>query len=156
MAKPVHEASDQFQLDVKAYAVRKILKRNGNTVSKPGSKGTFSEKDLNTREVAILSFLALLQANFHKKKKTDNIISVVQKIVRKLGNGRKLNDAASFWHRMQGSLVVHLDLDAESVIKIRHQFWAIYPNISLWYDVWEEFVFRKGLHTMVLFNFITE
>jgi hypothetical protein len=35
-------------------------------------------------------------------------------------------------------------LDAESLIEIRHQFWTIiYPNISLWYDVWEEYVFSS-------------
>jgi hypothetical protein len=49
-------------------------------------KGTFSDKELNTLEVAILSFLALLQADCHKEKKRDNIISV----------GRKLKDAVSF------------------------------------------------------------
>jgi hypothetical protein len=52
--------------------------------------------------------------------------------------------AASFWRRMQGRLAAHLDLDAEPVIRLRRQFWTTYPNLTLWYDGWEEFVLSKG------------
>jgi hypothetical protein len=40
VAKVAPEASDQFQLEVKADTVRKILKRNGNTVCRSGPKGS--------------------------------------------------------------------------------------------------------------------
>jgi hypothetical protein len=122
------------------------VKCNGKTTARPGLKGSFSEEELNTLEVAILSFLALSQANCHKEIK-DNIISVVQNIVQNVGVERSLKDAASFWRRMQGRLASHLDLDTESNIEMRRQFWMRYPNISLWYDGWEKFVLSRGFAT---------
>jgi hypothetical protein len=45
---------------------------------------------------------------------------------------------------MQVRLASHLDLDAESVVEMRRQFWMTYPNLALWYDGWEDFVLSKG------------
>ncbi len=50
---------------------------------------------------------------------------------------------------MQGRLAAHLDLDAESVVELRRQFWTTYPNLTVWYDGWEDFALSKGYATKI-------
>ncbi len=144
VAKVAREASLKFNLDVVADTLRKLLWNNRVTTTRSGQKGKFTEEELKALEVSILTYLALSQANCSAEKKRDNIITILQGIVRNLGEEKRLACTASFWQWMQGRLAAHLDLDAESVIELTRQFWTTYPNLMLWYDGWEEFVLSKG------------
>lgn len=77
----VAQVQDKGCDNVAKVACKASDKRNGNTVCRSGPKGSISDEELNTLEVVILSFLSLLQADFHEEKRRDNIISVVQQIV---------------------------------------------------------------------------
>lgn len=67
-AKVAREASLKFDSDVKADTVWKLLRNNRVTTSRSGPKGKFTDAELEALEVAILSYLALSQANCSAEK----------------------------------------------------------------------------------------
>lgn len=144
IAQVARDASSRFDLEVKADTVRKIINRGGHSISRPGPKGKFTDDEMEALEVALLSFLALSQANCHEEKSREVIISTLQGIIQSVGQQRTLKDAGSFYRRVQRKLAAFLQLDKESIVEMRRQFWTTYPNLSLWYDGWEEFVVAKG------------
>ncbi len=72
-AKVARVASLKFDLDVKADTVWKLLRNNRVTTSRSGPKGKFTDAELEALEVAILSYLALSQANCCAEKKNEII-----------------------------------------------------------------------------------
>jgi len=141
------EATELFSLQVHADTVRKVVKRNDTTICRPGPKGYFSEEEIQTLEVAILSHLSLSQASCTKEKKSDDLVASIQALVTKAAQGRKLKDGRAFWRRMQGRLSSYISLDSESLIELRRQIWTTYGNLTTWFDGWEAFMVTKGFAT---------
>jgi hypothetical protein len=113
-------------------------------VRRSGPKGKFSEEEMGTLEVAVLSYVSLSQANCGKEKTSRDLMDLVQSVVRKAAEGRQLQDSRAFWRRMQGRLASNISLDKESLIELRRQIWTTYSNLSTWYDGWEKFVLDRA------------
>jgi hypothetical protein len=137
-------ASERFNVEVKSDTVRKIILRGGSSICRPGPKGKFTNKEMEALEVALLSFLALSQANCHKEVSRDQVISIIQGMIPNVSQQRTLKDAGSFYRRVQRRLAAFLQLDKEVIVEMRRQFWTTHPNLTLWYDGWESFVLDKG------------
>jgi hypothetical protein len=139
------EATELFSLQVHADTVRKVVKRNDTTICRPGHKRYFSEKEIQTLEVAILSHLSLSQASCTKEKKSNDFVALIQALVTKAAQGRKLKDGRAFWRRMQGRLSSYISLDSESLIEMHRQIWTTYGNLTTWFDGWEAFACRATI-----------
>jgi hypothetical protein len=97
IAQVAHDATSRFDLEVKADTVCKIINHGGLSISYPGPKGKFTDDEMEALEVALLSFLALLQANCHEEKSREVIISTLQGIIQSVGQQRTLKDVGSFY-----------------------------------------------------------
>jgi hypothetical protein len=123
------------------------VKCNDKTICRPGPKGNFSEEEIQTLEVAVLSHLSLSQASCTKEIKSEDLVAVIQALVTKAVQGRELKDGRAFWRRMQGRLSSYISLDSESLIELRRQIWTTYGNLTTWFDGWESFMVNKGFAT---------
>jgi hypothetical protein len=103
-------------------------------VRRSGPKGQFSEEEMGTLEVAVLSYVSLSQANCGKEKTSRDLMDLVQSVVQKAAEGRQLQDSRAFWRCMQGHLASNISLDKESLIELRWQIWTTYSNLSTWYN----------------------
>jgi hypothetical protein len=143
-AEAARRATELFDIPVLADTIRKLIKSECNTVRRSGPKGKFSEEEMGTLEVAVLSYVSLSQANCGKEKTSRDLMDLVQSVVRKAAEGRQLQDSRAFWRRMQGRLASNISLDKESLIELRRQIWTTYSNLSTWYDGWEKIVLDRA------------
>ncbi len=143
-AEASRKATELFSLQVQPDTVRKCVKNGKATVGRSGPKGKFTEAEMGTLEVAVLSFVALSQANCAKEQKTEDLIAAVQAVIKDAAQGRALKDPRAFWRRMQSRLAMNISTDAEALIELRRQIWTTYGNLNAWFDGWERFVLEKG------------
>ena len=68
------------------------MKNGKATVGRSGPKGKFTEAEMGTLEVAVLSFVALSQANCAKEQKNEDLIAAVQAVIKDAAQGRAPKD----------------------------------------------------------------
>ncbi len=76
-AEAARTATALFDIPVLADTIRKLVKRDQVTVCRSGPKGKFSEEEMGVLEVAVLSYVLLLQANCAKEKTSRDLTDLV-------------------------------------------------------------------------------
>jgi hypothetical protein len=146
-ALAAREATKLFSLQVHADMVRKVVRHNDTTIFRPSPKGYFSEEEIQALEVAILYHSYLSQASCTKEEKSEDLFALIQALVTKVAQGRKLKDGRAFWHHMQGRLSSYISLDSESLIELNRLIWTTSGNVTTWFDGWEASMVTKGFAT---------
>ncbi len=110
IAQVCRNASERFNLEVKSDTVHKIILRGGSSICRPGPKEKFTDEEMEALEVALLSFLALSQANCHEEVSRDQAISIIQGMIQNVSQQRTLKDAGSFYRCVQRRLAAFCNL----------------------------------------------
>lgn len=146
-SEAARRATELFDITVLPDTIRKLVKKDQDTISRSGPKGKFTEEEMGVLEVAVLSYVSLSQANCAKEKTCADLSDLIKSVVEKAAEGRQLQDTRAFWRRLQGRLASNISLDSESLIELRRQIWTTYGNLNAWYDGWEKFIVDKGFAT---------
>jgi hypothetical protein len=142
-AKAARDASQKYNIEVKADTVRKCVIKGEKTVKRPGPKGKISEEEYDAVCSGFITYLAIAQMNGDPEKKINR--DIVPKLEELFHGTAKSNiDARTLWRRIQRDCSEELQFSSEFLQELRRQFWTTYENLDRWFDAWEAILVELG------------
>jgi hypothetical protein len=95
-SEAAQRATKLFEITVLSDTIRKLVKKDQDTIFRSGPKGKFTEEEMGVLEVAVLSYVALSQANCAKENTCADLSDLMKSVVEKAAEGRQLQDTHAF------------------------------------------------------------
>jgi hypothetical protein len=137
------QASARFDIEVKPYTVRLMLRDSSTDLHLPGPGMAIGSEAYAMVGHSVLSKAALTQLNGGAELKENEIIAMISNLVK--GNARqRISIPWNLWRKIKAANAVVLELTKEQHVELRRQMWTTVCNLKLWYNSWEYFCIEYG------------